>query len=104
MDEEETIVITINHPLGLHMRIGKDVVQIIGRYAAAVTAQNLTRPSPVVDAGSILQLMQLQARQGHRIQVEASGPEARAAVDALRRLLESVPAAPPPDAKENAPL
>ncbi len=84
LDEDEIAVITINHPLGLHMRIGKDVVQLAGRYEATITAQNLTRPSPVVDAGSILQLMQLQARQGHRIQVAAAGPDAHRAVEALR--------------------
>lgn len=95
MDEGETVVITINHPLGLHMRIGKDVVQVAGRYAATITAQNLTRPSPVVDVGSILQLMQLQARQGHRIQVAATGPDAHCALAALRDLLESAPSLPP---------
>lgn len=94
MDEGETAVITINHPLGLHMRIGKDVVQVAERYAATITARNLTRPSPVVDARSILQLMQLQARQGHRIQVVAAGPDAHSALDALRALLESPPDLP----------
>ncbi len=93
LEEGETAVITINHPLGLHLRIGKEVVQVAGRFQATLTAQNLTRPSPVVDARSILQLMQLQARHGHAIQVVALGPDAHSAVDALRQLLES-PALP----------
>jgi phosphocarrier protein FPr len=85
------------------MRIGKDVVQVAGRFQATITAQNLTRPSPVVDARSILQLMQLQARQGHRIQVAATGPDAHDAVDALRLLLESAPNAPAAPAAINSP-
>ena len=103
MDEGETAVITINHPLGLHMRIGKDVVQVAGRFQATITAQNLSRPSPVVDAKSILQLMQLQARQGHRIQLAADGPDAHSAVDALRLLLESAPNAPTAHSTEPSP-
>ena len=35
--------ITINHPLGLHLRKSKDVVQVANRYDAHITAQNLTR-------------------------------------------------------------
>lgn len=107
-DEDENIVITtvitINHPLGLHMRIGREVVKVAERYSAEIAARNLTRPSPVVDARSILQLMQLQARQGHRLQVDASGRDARGAVDALRLLLESLPIEPPPAATENTRL
>ncbi len=94
--EPASAIITINHPLGLHLRIGKDVVQVASRYAATITAENLTRHSPVANAKSILQLMQLQARQGHRLQVSADGPDAAAAVAALRALLEFHPPAPGP--------
>lgn len=83
-----TATITIVHPLGLHLRTGKDVVQVACRFRASITARNLTRASPVVDAKSIIQLMQLQARQGHQVQLEASGPDAQAAIDALCSLFE----------------
>ena len=62
MTETDSVIVTIRHPLGLHLRKSKDVVQVASRYTAAITAQNLSRESPVVDAKSILQLMQLQAR------------------------------------------
>jgi phosphotransferase system HPr (HPr) family protein len=80
--------LTITHPLGLHLRVGKDIVHIANQFMAHITAQNLTRHSPVVDAKSILQLMQLQARQGHVVRVLADGPDAGAAIAALRALLE----------------
>jgi phosphotransferase system HPr (HPr) family protein len=50
--------------------------------------QNLSRPSPVVDAKSILQLMQLQARRGHTLCLCAQGPDAQEALAALSRLLD----------------
>jgi phosphotransferase system HPr (HPr) family protein len=42
-----------------------------------------------VDAKSILQLMQLQARQGHVLCLSASGPDAGAAIDALSALFDA---------------
>ena len=82
-----TVTLTITHPLGLHLRIGKDVVEVAGGYDAQIRVQNLTRLSPVVDARSILQLMQLQARPGHELQLSAHGPDAAQAIGALRALL-----------------
>lgn len=88
MTDPATAKITIQHPLGLHLRKSKDVVQVANRYDSQITAQNLTRQSPVVDAKSILQLMQLQARQGHVLCLSASGPDANAAIDALSALFD----------------
>jgi len=41
-----------------------------------------------VDAKSILQLMQLQARQGHTIRLSAVGEDAKAALATLSALFE----------------
>ena len=90
--------VTVNHPLGLHLRKSKDVVQVANQFKAEITAQNLSRHSPVVDAKSILQLMQLQARQGHVLRLTASGEDAEAALETLSALFEhrcyDVPDAP----------
>ena len=80
--------ITIIHPLGLHLRKSKDVVQVANRFEAEITAQNLTRVSPIVDAKSILQLMQIQARQGHTVRISADGPDASDALLALSDLFD----------------
>ena len=80
----------IAHPLGLHLRVSKDVVQIANRFSATITARNVSRHSPTVDVKSILQLMQLQARQGHTVQLCAEGTDAQAALDALCPLFEPV--------------
>lgn len=42
-----------------------------------------------MDVKSILQLMQLQARSGHQLQLNAAGPDAQEALDALCILFES---------------
>jgi phosphotransferase system HPr (HPr) family protein len=91
--ESVSATVIIAHPLGLHLRVSKDVVQVANRFSATITALNLSRRSPVVDVKSILQLMQLQARQGHSVQLCAEGTDAQAALDALCPLFEpaSVP-------------
>lgn len=78
--------ITIVDPLGLHLRVGKDLVKVANQFDATITAENLSRPSPIVDVKSILQLMQLQARQGHTLRLCAAGQDAQAAIDAVTRI------------------
>ena len=79
----ECVVVTVTDPLGLHLRSGRDVVRIASQFQAQITASNLSRNSGAVNMKSILQLMQLQARHGHDLQLAASGPDAAAAIDAL---------------------
>jgi len=87
MNTEPVITsITIVDPLGLHLRVGKDLVKVANQYLATITAENLSRPSPVVDVKSILQLMQLQARQGHILRLAAAGPDAQAALHAVTQI------------------
>lgn len=77
------VVVTVSDPRGLHLRSGRDVVRTASQFQAQITASNLSRNSNAVDLKSILQLMQLQARQGHKLQLTASGPDADAAIEAL---------------------
>ncbi len=79
----QSVVVTVSDPRGLHLRSGRDVVRIASQFQAQITASNLSRESNAVDLKSILQLMQLQARQGHSLQLAATGPDADAAIEAL---------------------
>ena len=81
--QSKSVVVTVSDPRGLHLRSGRDVVRTASQFQAQITAANLSRNSNAVDLKSILQLMQLQARQGHNLQLAASGPDADAAIDAL---------------------
>lgn len=87
---QQTLDVTITNPMGLHLRTGKEVVQVANQFEAEITAQNLTRESPIVNLKSILQIMQLQARQGHILRLNASGEDAAAALTALTILLQSI--------------
>ncbi len=87
--QPSSTTVTIVDPLGLHLRKGKDVVREANKYDAQITARNLSRESEVVNVKSILQLMQLQARQGHRLQLWASGPDSNKALQALKRIFET---------------
>ncbi len=82
-NEEHSATVTVNDPQGLHLRTSKDVVRVANQYQAEITAQNLSRSSDRVDVKSILQLMQLQARQGHVLLLQAAGPDATDALEAL---------------------
>jgi phosphotransferase system HPr (HPr) family protein len=82
--------VTITNPLGIHLRTGKEVVQAASQFASQISAQNLTRESPLVDMKSILQLMQLQARHGHTLMLQAEGPDAQAALDTLCAILRAL--------------
>jgi phosphotransferase system HPr (HPr) family protein len=85
-----TAEVTITNPMGLHLRTGKEVVQVANQFDADIKAQNLTRQSPAVDLKSILQIMQLQARQGHVLLLQATGQDAAAALTALTVLFQTV--------------
>ena len=98
MPESAQTDIVIQHPLGIHLRTGKDIVLVASRFESDITAQNLTRKSTAVNAKSILQLTQLQARKGHTLRLAAEGPDAQAALDAIASLLsghsDSMPSLP----------
>ena len=89
--EEHSATVTVRDPQGLHLRTSRDVVRVANQYQAEITAQNLSRTSQQVDMKSILQLMQLQARQGHVLHLQAAGPDAADALEALCALFHGPP-------------
>lgn len=75
------------NPEGLHARPAAMFVQAVGRYDAVVDVTNVTTGSGPVAAKSLIGLLSLGAKQGHRIRLDGQGPDAATAVGALRRLL-----------------
>ena len=69
---------------GLHARASAKFVQTVEKFRAQIT---VSRAGETVGGASIMGLMMLAAGQGTSIQVDASGPEAAAAMDALTALL-----------------
>ena len=69
---------------GLHARASAKFVQTVERFDADVT---VTRGSESVGGSSIMGLMMLAAGTGTSITVEASGPQAAEAIEALAQLV-----------------
>ncbi len=82
-------ILTVHHPAGLHLRPAAHFVRTAGQFNSAVRLTNLSRPgSPEVDAKSMFAVMQSGVSLGHQIRVRAEGPDAEAAIAALRALVE----------------
>lgn len=75
------------NPEGLHARPAAMLVQVVGGYDALVDVTNLTTGSGPVAARSLIGLLSLGAKQGHRIRLDGRGPDAATAVAAVRGLL-----------------
>jgi phosphocarrier protein len=71
---------------GLHARAAARFVQTAEKFDAVVT---VLKDGHSIGASSIMGLMMLAAAPGTTIRLVASGPEAKAALDALEELLAS---------------
>ena len=77
--------VEITNERGLHARASARFVKLAGTFDAEV---RVTKDDQTVDAQSIMGLMMLAAGPGSTIRVEAEGPDAHAAMDALVKLVE----------------
>jgi phosphocarrier protein FPr len=85
----ESAVFPVTTPHGLHARPSALVVQAIRGLDADVTLRNLTRGTDPVPARSLSRVATLGALREHRVEVRATGPDARAAVRAIVALAEN---------------
>jgi phosphocarrier protein len=76
--------VEIINQLGLHARAAAKFVEVASRFTAEVTVTNADES---VSGKSILGLMMLAAGQGTQLVVEAVGPDAEEAIDALAALI-----------------
>uniref|UniRef100_UPI0027E2F03B dihydroxyacetone kinase phosphoryl donor subunit DhaM n=1 Tax=Pseudonocardia nigra TaxID=1921578 RepID=UPI0027E2F03B len=78
---------TVANPHGLHARPAARLVGLVrGLPDAEVQLRNATTGSPWAPATSLARLTGLAALEGHRVEVTASGPGARVALDAVLAL------------------
>jgi phosphoenolpyruvate-protein phosphotransferase/dihydroxyacetone kinase phosphotransfer subunit len=87
----------VENRLGLHARPAARFVSTAGEFDAQLGVRNETRGTGPADARSLTALAVLGVRQGDEIVVEASGPQAQAALDALRALADENFGDPPDD-------
>jgi phosphocarrier protein len=78
--------VTVGNARGLHAR----AAALFAKTAQGFDAAVLVRKAEIeVDGTSIMDLLMLVAGPGCELHIEARGPEAEAAVDALRALVEA---------------
>jgi phosphocarrier protein HPr len=82
--EKPGAVVTIVNRKGLHARASAKFVKCAEQFKADVT---VTRDGQSVGGTSIMGLMMLAASIGSTVRIEATGPEAPEAVDALIALI-----------------
>ena len=84
--DAEELRIEVPNKLGLHARPAARFVETASRFDATVTVADETTGRGPADARSLSALITLGVRQGHEILVRAAGPQADAALAALREL------------------
>jgi phosphocarrier protein HPr len=80
--------VILTNPLGLHMRPMSAFVQLAGKYQSKIFV--IGRDNNRVDGRSMFGLMSLAAEQGTELILEASGPDAEGALEALANLLANL--------------
>src|ERR1700754_860403 len=78
-------VVTIQNKQGLHARPAEMFVRTANQFESKI---QLIREERRVEARNMIYLLTLGATQGTRLTIEAEGPAAQAAVDALAELVE----------------
>ena len=79
---------TISHPVGLHARPAIAFTKLAKSFKAADIRVRSSDDQPWTDAKSIVRVMALKLRTGAVLQMHASGGDARAAIEALKGLVE----------------
>jgi phosphoenolpyruvate-protein phosphotransferase/dihydroxyacetone kinase phosphotransfer subunit len=83
-----TLRLVVQNRLGLHARPAARLVQTASRFQSNVQITNATTGRGPASARSINAIATLGVRQGHEIEVVASGADAGAALAALRQLAD----------------
>lgn len=83
----QSIVLTVNHPVGLHARPAAQFVQTASKYESEITVANKTKESDPINAKSILSVLTLGVHQGYEIEITADGSDADEALKALEQLV-----------------
>lgn len=78
--------VQIVNKAGLHARPAAEIVKLAAKYNAEIT---VIREDLEVNGKSIMGVMMLAAECGSTLQLKAEGPDAKEALDALAKLIES---------------
>lgn len=80
--------VTIRNPLGLHSRPAGTLARAAAGFASDIRVTDLTAGRGPANAASLVALLALGATGDHVVRIEATGPDAREAVQTLEDLIE----------------
>jgi multiphosphoryl transfer protein len=83
------IQLIVTNKQGLHLRPAAQVVTTANRFISEITLQNLTTQSQIISAKSVNQVMLLNVREGHLLEITAQGEDAILALETLQELIKN---------------
>jgi dihydroxyacetone kinase phosphotransfer subunit len=86
-DTGAMVEVDLVNPLGLHARPAATLVQAAAAFDARIVLTNVSTGRGPASSASMMSIIALGAERGHRLRIEATGPEARAATLGLRDLV-----------------
>jgi phosphocarrier protein NPr len=78
--------IDIRNKLGLHARAATKLARLANAFDAKIT---IAQDGKAVDASSVMGLMLLASQQGKTIEINATGADAEAALEAITQLVQN---------------
>jgi phosphoenolpyruvate---glycerone phosphotransferase subunit DhaM len=75
------------NPMGLHTRPAALLVQTAGEFSADIELTNTTAGRGPVSASSVIGLLSLAASKNDQLRIDANGPDASRAVNAVKQLV-----------------
>ncbi|GAA1593594.1 phosphoenolpyruvate--protein phosphotransferase [Kribbella karoonensis] len=83
---DHSVEVVVGNEHGLHARPAARLVGLVNGFDAVVSLTDLDTGKGPVDAGSLSMVATLNAQQGHRLRVGASGPQAAEVLAAVEEL------------------
>lgn len=78
---------TIRNPHGLHTRPSTLLVNTIKQFESKITVANLDGAATPVNGRSLMKIVSLGAKKGHRLQINAQGSDAAEAISAIGKAI-----------------
>ncbi|MPW31845.1 HPr family phosphocarrier protein [Agarivorans sp. B2Z047] len=88
-EADNSRIVQIRNPHGLHARPGALLVAEAKKFASAITVANLDGDAKAVNAKSLMKVMTLGVKSQHRLQFIADGDDAQAALQALELAIDN---------------
>lgn len=80
--------IVVSNSNGLHARPAMQFVDVANTFSSSIVVRRLGEPAVEADGKSVMQMIVLEATEGTKLRIEASGDDAEEAVARLAELFD----------------